>query len=182
MIQKVSRSVWSAAIVLLLAAPSFAQMPSSGEKKPLSPPAQATVQLDGQTVTIDYSAPSMRGRKIVGGLVPLGKVWRTGANAATTLKTPIALHLGDLAVPPGTYTLYSIPSESGWTLIVNKQTGQWGTVYDEKQDLGRVPMSTTTTTAPVETFQIHFEKTSGKQTQLHLTWETTDSFIPVSAD
>jgi Protein of unknown function (DUF2911) len=179
--QSLFRKLFGIAIVLLLTVPLFAQtQSSSGEKKVLSPPAQAKVELSGNTVTIDYSAPSMRGRKIVGGLVPYGKVWRTGANAATTLKTPVALHIGDLAVPAGTYTIYTLPSESGWTLIVNKQTGQWGTVYDEKEDLGRVPMKAGTVTSPAETFAIHFDKTSGKKTQLHLTWENTDVYVPVS--
>lgn len=184
MLQSASKKMFATVALLLLAIPGYAQMqmPANGNKKPLSPPAQATVSLDGKPITIDYSAPSARGRKIMGALVPYDKVWRTGANAATTLKTPVNLHIGDLAVPAGTYTLYSVPSEAGWKLIVNKQTGQWGTQYDEKQDLGRVPMQTTEVSSPVETFAIHFEKTSGKQTELHLTWEKTDVSIPVSAD
>ena len=105
-----------------------------------APPAQASVTLDGKSVTIDYNAPSMRGRKIMGGLVPYGKVWRTGANPATTLKTAVNLKIGDLTVPAGTYTIYSLPSETTWKLIVNKQTGQWGTVYNQDQDLGRTDM------------------------------------------
>ncbi len=83
----------------------------SGKKLP-SPPAQASVTLDGKLVTIDYNAPSMRGRKIMGDLVPYDKVWRTGANPATTLKTAVNLKIGDLTVPAGTYTIYSLPSES----------------------------------------------------------------------
>lgn len=180
--KKLLGSVICVAAMMLLTTLSFGQSAPAGDKKPLSPPAQAKVILKGQTITIDYSAPSMRGRKIMGGLVPLGKVWRTGANAATTLKTPIPLHIGDLAVAPGTYTLYTIPSESGWTLIVSKQTGQWGTIYEETNDLGRVPMETNSVSKPVEIFLIHFEKTSGSQTSLHLTWETTDSSVPLSAD
>jgi Protein of unknown function (DUF2911) len=150
-------------------------------KKPASPPEKASVELNGKTVTIDYSAPSMRGRKIKGGLVPFGKVWRTGANAATTLKTPVDLKIGGLTVPAGTYTLYSLPTENDWTLIINKQTGQWGTQYDEKQDLGRVPLQTTDVNPTVETFKIHFEKTNGAQTELHLTWENSDGSVPVVA-
>jgi DUF2911 family protein len=179
--QTIFRRMLGAVIVLLLTVPAFAQTPSGGEKKPASPPAQAKVELAGNTVTIDYSAPSMRGRKVVGGLVPYDKVWRTGANAATTLKTPVALRIGNLAVPAGTYTLYTLPSESGWKLIVNKQTGQWGTEYNQDQDLGRVPMTVGSTSSPVETFVIHFEKTSKKQTQLHLTWDNTDVWVAVSA-
>ena len=76
----------------------------------------------------------------MGGLVPYGQVWRTGANAATTLVTPRDLRIGDTPVPAGTYTLYTLPGESEWQLIINRQTGQWGTEYDQAQDLARIPM------------------------------------------
>ena len=85
----------------------------------------------------------MRDRKIFGGLVPYGQVWRTGANSATSLKTDVDLTIGGAPVPAGSYTLYTIPTETGWKLIINKQTGQWGTDYDEKQDLARVDMKVT---------------------------------------
>jgi len=152
-----------------------------GKKLP-SPPAQAQVALDGKIVTIDYNAPSMRGRKIFGGLVPYDHWWRTGANPATTLKTAVNLKIGSLTVPAGTYTIYSIPSETQWKLIINKQTGQWGTVYNQNQDLGRTAMQKgPTPSAPVEVFAIKFENTKGKKTELHLIWENTDVFVPVSA-
>jgi hypothetical protein len=125
----------------------------------------------------------MRGRKIFGGLLPYGAVWRTGANPATTLKTEINLKIGDLTVPAGTYTVYSVPSESQWKLIINKQTGQWGTVYNQDQDLGRTDMKKgPTPSAPVEQFVIKFENTHGNMTQLHLVWENTDVFVPVTAE
>src|SRR3954471_11117283 len=148
-------------LLALTLSPLHAQMapPAGGTaapKKPASPPAQASVELKGKTITIDYSAPSVRGRQIAGGLVPYGKVWRTGANAATTLKTPIDIKIGDLKVPAGTYTLYSLPSENGCILIVNKQTGQWGTEYDEAKDLGRVPMNPIQEADSVETMVIKF--------------------------
>jgi hypothetical protein len=153
-----------------------------GKKLP-SPPAQAQVSLAGKTVTIDYSTPFMRGRKIFGGLLPYGTVWRTGANPATSLKTEVNLKIGDLSVPAGSYTIYSVPSETTWKLIVNKQTGQWGTVYKQSQDLGRTDMQRAPApSAPVEQFAIKFEKTQGKQTELHLIWENTDVFVPVSAE
>src|SRR4051794_30089328 len=112
--------------ILMTAAVASAQEP----KKPLSPPAKAEATLSGKKITIDYSAPSKRDRVIMGGLVPYGQVWRTGANAATTLTTEADLMIGSLHVPKGTYTLYSIPGEKEWTLIVNKQNGQWGTEYN----------------------------------------------------
>ena len=152
------------------------------EKKPRpSPPAQASVTLGGKSVTIDYGAPSMRGRKVIGGLVPYDKVWRTGANEATTLKTEASLRIGNLVVPAGTYTLYSLPTAAGWKLIINKQTGQWGTVYDKTQDLGRVAMSTGSTATPVETMVIDFEKTMGNATELHVKWAGVDASVQVNA-
>lgn len=154
-----------------LAAAAFAQEP----KKPLSPPAKAEATLNGKKITIDYSAPSKRNRVIMGGLVPYGKVWRTGANAATTLTTETDLMIGSLHVPKGTYTLYTIPDAKQWTLIVNKQTGQWGTEYNQDQDLGRVKMTVVPTKDTVETFVIGIDKT------LTMTWENTKAWVPVVA-
>jgi hypothetical protein len=147
----------------------------------VSPPANTGVKLNDATITIDYCAPSAHGRTIFGGLVPYGEVWRTGANAATTLKTTGNLQIGDLKVPAGTYTLYSVPSQDGWKLVVNKQTGQWGTVYDKSQDLGRVAMETGSTATPVETFAISFDKTMGDATELHLKWAGVDASVQVTA-
>lgn len=142
-------------------------------KKPLSPPAKAEATVKGKKVTIDYSAPSKRGRTIMGELVPYGKVWRTGANAATTLTTEADLMIGSLHVPAGKYTLYTIPGEKEWTLIVNKQTGQWGTDYDDKQDLGRTKLTVAPVKDAVETFTI------GVGDTLSFTWENTKAWTPV---
>jgi Protein of unknown function (DUF2911) len=158
------------AIVLAQAAP----------KTVLSPPMMAKVSVGGGDVTIDYGAPSVRGRKIFGGLVPYGEVWRTGANPATTLTTTVSLKIGDLDVPAGKYTVYSLPTAEGWQLIINKQTGQWGTVYDKSQDLGRTKMTVGTTPAPVEMFVIDFEKTADSATELHLKWAGVDASVPVT--
>jgi len=146
----------------------------------LSPPMTAKVSVGGGDVTIDYGAPSVRGRKIFGGLVPYGEVWRTGANPATTLTTTVSLKIGDLDVPAGKYTVYSLPTAEGWQLIINKQTGQWGTVYDKTQDLGRTKMIVGSTPAPVELFVIDFEKTSDAATELHLKWAGVDASVPVT--
>ena len=170
-----------AASVALLPA-GFAQMSGGHAKKPmLSPPATASVELNGKQITIDYNTPFMRGRKIMGGLVPYGKVWRTGANPATTLKTQADLKIGTAMVPAGTYTLYTLPSETAWKLIINKQTGQWGTVYHESEDLARVDMHKRTLPKPQQKMSISFEKTHGNRTQLHVRWETTDVWVPVVA-
>jgi hypothetical protein len=156
-----------------------AQRGAGPQKPPLSPPETASVSLDGKTITIHYSAPSMRGRKILGGLVPYGTVWRTGANAATSFTTEADLKIGDLAVPAGKYTLYTLPSAGMWKLVLNKQTGQWGLTYHEEQDLGRVDMEKKSLEPAQEVFTIRFEKTHGKSTELHLKWENTDVYVPV---
>jgi hypothetical protein len=155
---------------------ALAQHDSSNEKKPLSPPEKAEATIGGKPVTIDYSAPSARGRKIYGGLVPYDKVWRTGANAATTLKTGTDLMIGGTKVPAGTYTLYTVPGAKGWKLIINKQTGQWGTDYDQSQDLARVEMTTETLSPPAETFKISIA--NGKLT---MDWENTRASVNLKA-
>lgn len=164
------------AAILTLCILSTTAVLAAEAKKPLSPPAKAEATLNGKKVTIEYSAPSKRNRAIMGELVPYGKVWRTGANAATTLTTETALMLGSIHVPAGKYTLYTIPGEKEWTLIVSKQTGQWGTNYDEKQDLGRTKMSVSTVKKPVETLAITIDKSN-----LTLAWENTSASVPVMA-
>jgi hypothetical protein len=155
---------------------------TSENGKPLaSPAAQAEVQLAGQTITIKYNSPHMRGRKIMGELVPYDQEWRTGANPATTLITPVELMIGDLRVPAGTYTLFTLPSAGTWQFIVSTKTGEWGIPYPKGTDLGRTPMIKKMLSAPQENMSISFEHTEGKKTQLHVKWETTDVYVPVVA-
>ncbi len=157
---------------------TFAQHEQAAKKAPLSPATTAETTVDGKKISVKYSAPSMRGRKIMGELVPYDKVWRTGANAATTLTTEADLKIGDLMVPKGTYTLYTLPGQTEWKLIVSKQTGQWGTEYSEAQDLGRVTASAKPTTSPVEQFAIKFDPASGKNGVLKMMWEKTEVSVP----
>jgi hypothetical protein len=154
--------VWMTAGVAVLAQP------------PGSPHETVTATVDGAKVTIEYGRPYMRGRKIVGGLVPYGRVWRTGADAATTLTTDAPLVIGGANVPAGKVTLYTLPGEQGWKLIINKQTGQWGTEYTEAQDLARVDLTTRKLSAPVDQFTIKIE--GG---QLKLSWELTELSVPI---
>ena len=147
-----------------------------------SPAASADVVLNGRKIHIAYNSPRARGRKIMGGLVPYGQVWRTGANPATTLVTATKLKIGDLEVPAGTYTLYTLPSADQWLLIINKQTGQWGTEYTQSMDLGRTPMKGSALPALQENMTITFEHTSGATTQLHIKWEKTDESVAVQAE
>ena len=151
------------------------------QQKPASPPGKAEVTLKGQQVTITYGRPSMRGRKIFGGLVPYGQRWRTGANESTTLTTGTDFDIGGANVPAGKYTLDTIPSEGTWKLIINKQTGQWGTEYNQGQDLARVDMQKSKLEQPVEEFTISFDKKGPDSADLVLEWENTRVWVPVKA-
>src|ERR1051325_8286731 len=166
-------------MVLAWTAFAFAQAAQEDKSKRPSPPGTAEVSLKGKTITIDYSRPSMRGRKIMGELVPYDKVWRTGANEATTLTTPVDLNIGGTKVPAGKYTLWTLPSTGTWKLIINKQTGQWGTNYDKKQDFARVDMQKSELSAPVEQFTISFDKKGEDTADLVMKWEKTSVSIPV---
>jgi hypothetical protein len=148
---------------------------------PLSPAATAKVTVAGGTIDLHYNSPRMRGRKIMGELVPYGKIWRTGANPATTIITSVPLKFGSLLVPAGTHTIYSLPSATEWLLIINNQTGQWGTVYDAAKDLGRVPMLAKPLATPQEEMTLTFENTTPTTTELHIRWETTDRYIVITA-
>ena len=171
-----SRLLFLAVILAIFAA----VVSTNAQQSPASPPGTATFTFaDGKTITITYSRPSMKGRKIFGGLVPYGQVWRTGANAATTMKTDVNLTIGNASVPAGTYTLYSIPEEKKWTLIINKQTGQWGTNYDEKQDLARVEMKASKNASPTEQFTIGFDQTGTTSAVLKLDWADTIAKVDV---
>ena len=142
-----------------------------------SPSAETTATIGGKKVTIEYNAPSARGRKVEGGLVPYGNVWRLGADAATTLTTEGDIMIGSLKVPAGVHTLYIHASEGAWKLAVNKQTGQWGTVYQAAQDLGRVDMKTEKTSAPAETLKITLQPAG----MLVIEWGNTRASVPVKA-
>ena len=131
------------------------------------------------TLLIDYGRPSRRGREIFGSLVPFDQVWRTGANAATTLVLDGPVQVGNTPLAAGTYTLYSLPARDGWTLIVNGQTGQWGTEYAEARDVARVPL-TVTKVEPVDTFRIAIEE-GAAEARLLLAWDTLQGSVPIRA-
>ncbi len=144
-----------------------------------SPSADTSMTVNGKTVTIEYNAPSARGRKVEGGLIPNGQVWRLGADAATTLTTTADIMLGDLHVPKGVHTLYLINNNGAWKLIVNKQTGQWGTEYSEGQDLGRVDMQVSKVSSPAEQLKITLKPTSGSNGTLTVEWGNSRGTVPV---
>ena len=143
-----------------------------------SPHVKSEWTIDGANLSITYGRPSLKGRTMGKDVDPYaGKEWRTGADEATTLTTDKALKFGTLAVPAGTYTLYTIPTDKGWNLIVSKKTGQWGIPYPAGQDLGRAPMTVAKTTAPVEQLTFSVDDTPAGGT-LRIEWGTTSARIP----
>jgi hypothetical protein len=141
-----------------------------GGSRPLSVRDTVRARLGGATFTVDYGRPLARGRVLLGGVIPYGRVWRTGANAATQFTTSAPISLAGLQVPAGTYTLWTIPRPRGVELIVNRQTGQWGTGYGAAHDLGRAPMTAETLRVPVEQFTISIEATDGSRGTLAMSW------------
>lgn len=164
--------------IFLLAAISSAQQDKS--KRP-SPPATANVDLGGgTTITIDYSSPRAKGRKIFGDVVPYGQIWRTGANEATTFVTTGTVMVGNITVPAGSYTLFTQPDKSEWVLVLSKKTGEWGTDYPGKDnDLGRTGMTIATLPTAVENFTISFDK-KGNGATLNIDWETTRASVMIT--
>jgi len=146
----------------------------------LSPRMTTSVTIDGKKITIGYGAPSMRGRKVMGGLVPFGEVWCAGANDATSLDTEADLELNGLKVPRGSYTLWALPTSNEWRLIVNKETGQWHTEYKDRYDLGRVKMNVKTLPSPVERLVIQLSGAGANKGTLALSWETTEASVPIT--
>ena len=172
-----------AATVAVAASLVWAQQP--GRRQPLSPPAETSVTIAGKALTIKYSAPSVRGRKIFGegGVVSQDStypVWRAGANAATAFHTDADLDIKGLAVPKGDYTIYVLVNAQPWQLIINKQTGQSGMTYGQNQDLGRVRMDMSKPPAPIETYKMTLSSTGANAGKLQLEWENTIASVPLT--
>ena len=175
-------------IVLALALSVAAQQTPPDKSKRPSPPGAADCKFaDGKAVHTDYSRPYMKGRKIYGGLVPYGKVWRTGANEATTFVTDTDVTINGTTVPKGSYTIFTVPAEAPgkWKLIVNKATGEWGVnkqegyTYDATE-LARIDMNATTALdAPVEQFTISLPNKGSDTCTLRLEWEKTRAEVDV---
>ena len=165
-------AMMTAMLIALVAVVAAAQMSKDKSQRP-SPPAQAQCSFsDGKTITVDYSSPRAKGRTIFGGLVPYGEVWRTGANEATSFVATTNVKAGNLAVPAGNYTIFTVPNQDKWTLIINKKTGEWGIPYKyESDELGRVDMKVSQT-SPVDNFTISFDQ-SGSTCSMTISWEKT---------
>jgi len=159
--------------IALSAGFSFAQ-----RSRYTSPAARSAVTVAGAQISVDYFAPSMHGRKIMGGLVPYGEVWCTGANIATGFTTSADLAFGSMRLPKGTYSIWTIPGEKDWTLIVNKESGQFHLNYNSSLDFGRTKMNLRTLPDPVETFRVDLRADGGNKGILALVWEKTEASIP----
>jgi Protein of unknown function (DUF2911) len=173
--------------LLAVAVTAFAQTPAP-KPPPKSPAATASATIGGATITVTYSSPRVNGR--AGHLFtkdgqighdPTYPVWRAGANSATSLKVSGPIHIGSLAVPAGDYTLYvDIGDPDHWTLVVNKQTGQWGTKYDKSMDLGHVPMTMSAPPSLVENLAYTLTDSGGGNGSLTLAWENKSASVAIS--
>ncbi len=169
----------------IIASSLVGAIPLIAEQKRVSPHETVTAKIDGGYVTVVYGRPYVKDpksgepRKIWGGVVPFGTVWRTGADEATLLITQKALTFGETTIPAGAYSLFTLPSEDGGAkLIVSKQLGEWGAyAYDEKQDLVRVDLKKETLSVPVDEFTMAVDK-DGSGGVLRLMWENTGYSVP----
>lgn len=153
-------------------------IPALSQQPILSPRDSSEIAIGGKKISVNYGRPSMRGRTIMGDLVPYNKVWRTGANEATAFVTEADLDFNGVVVPRGSYTIYTLPSADQWKLIINKQTGQWGTVYNPDLDLVRIPLEKETLKDPVEKFTMTFRRNGSDGGVLVLEWERTSLSVP----
>jgi len=134
-------------------------------------------------IELSYSRPNIKGRSVIGNLVPFGKVWRTGANGATTLTFGDDVTIGDKKIPAGKYGLLSIPDKENWTLIITKQTDVTSAAaYKETEDVVRVNVKPMITANKVETFTIQFANVKSNTCELQLMWENTAVTLPISTD
>ena len=184
---KIHRALTSVLALAVVAGLGSAQ--DAPKKAPASPPAETSVAIGGKTVTIKYSAPSVKGRKIFGGsdvLQPDNTIWRAGANQATALHTDGDITVGNLNVPAGDYTLYVFLDPKGWQLIVSRQTGQWGigrggTSLDESKAIGRTPMKMSKPATLVETYKMTLMAGEGQKGMLTLEWENVSASVDIVA-
>jgi hypothetical protein len=175
------KAILMGSAVLLAAAATVVVRAQQDKSKRPSPPATAKCELaGGKSVTVDYSSPRAKGRKVFGGIVPYGEVWRAGANEATTFVTNSDLMVGGKHVPAGSYTLFAIPNQDKWTLIISKKTGEWGVPYPgADSDFARVDMKVSATSGAVENFTIAFDK-GAKGCTLRMEWENSRASVDIS--
>ncbi len=175
------KSLLALGMMVVLAATATAQPPHPRQ----SPISIAATTVNGGYIKVVYGAPYQRERDLFGALVPFGQVWRTGANEATEITFTKAVNFGGAAVPAGTYSLFSIPGADGWTLILNKDLGMWGSyTYKEGNDLVRVPAAVSVAAEAVDPFKISLKPTDpvSNTVHLHLQWGTTVVTLPISVN
>lgn len=160
-----------AVVVLLIAFFALRYMRSR------SPKALAQVAQNGLKISVKYSQPHKRNRTIFGNVVPFGKVWRTGANEATLITIDRNVFVADQPLNKGTYSLFTIPSETDWILIFNSQTGQWGVRYDQTRDVLRATVMSRAYTPEADQFYISFEPRPDGTAML-MTWDQTQVVVP----
>jgi hypothetical protein len=159
-------------------------LPLSSRKSPLD---SVSFRVGSSDVKVCYGRPSLRGRAVIGGeIVPYGKLWRTGANEPTMLHTSGPLTVAGISLAPGSYSLYTVPGEKEWEIVVNRSTSQWGEEhgYTEEiraQELGRARVKAAHTSSPVETFTIRAEPGAANASALALEWERARVVIPLAA-
>jgi len=176
---------------LVIAASILSAVPLMAQQKRISPHETISAVIDGNRVTVVYGRPYTKSprtgenRKIWGGLVPYGKIWRTGADEATLLITQKPIVFGETTVPAGAFTLWTLPNEDGTAkLIINRQIGQWGIsrdpkqVYDEALDVGRIELKKDALDKPVDQFTIAIDKNPAGGGVLKLMWENTQFSAP----
>ena len=179
------------ALLVVIAMIILCDSPVMAQQKRVSPHETTSAVVDGNRVTVVYGRPYTKDpktgepRKIWGGLVPYGKIWRTGADEATLFITQQDIQLGDATIPAGAYTLWTLPNEDGSAkLIINKQVGQWGQdrdpkkVYDEAKDVARVDVKKEATEKPVDQFTISVGKNPAGGGMLKMSWEDTQYSVP----
>ena len=168
-------------VLVAVAVAAIAIHAQQDKSKRPSPPSTAKCDLPaGKSITVDYSSPRAKGRKIFGDVVPYGEPWRTGANEATTFVTTADLMVGGQHVPAGKYTIFTIPNKDKWTLIISKKTGEWGIPYPgADSDLVRADMNASATSTPVENFTIAFDK-GAKDCTLRIEWENTRATVAIT--
>ena len=169
---------------LVASTPAMAQAAKKKQRQRLSPHETITATIDGDELKLVYGRPytvkpgTSEVRKIWGGLVPYGKVWRTGADEATLLTTAMPIEIGGYSLPAGTYSLFTVPYEDGTAkLVINKKTGQWGIPYNEEKEkdneLARVNLRKTDLDKPVDQFTMAIEPQAGGGGELRMMWEKT---------
>jgi hypothetical protein len=176
--------VFSAAGLLMQAqeTKSAEAKPAAKKQERKSPHEESAFTVGGKKITINYGRPYKRGRVIFGGLEPWGKVWRTGADEATIFTTEGDLMVGSLHVAAGSYSLFTIPNESEWTLILNKTVKQWGAFkYDQAMDYGRTAMKVQKVASPMEQLTINIEPKSAKEGTLRIAWDDTVATADIMA-